>query len=239
MKLTEEELIDIWRYFQYCCLPSIVMAKYAYFDYVGDIKKNKLLYRHEVKKTINKVGKCLEALPNKLTDVNRQNVRYMNILSDNIEEQFDANVEELYRAIYITIRNAKMKHLECLTAVHYISAMLQLAFITFKQCCYDIKRLQHKDPAQMFGVYNLQSLCKEWKGVEDTATKVFGYDKVNKKEPSADLNNARCIKALKDIRCKYTDIETLRLAMKKSYPWSPNYQEGVPYEESVDYRITH
>lgn len=237
--MTHEELIDIWRYFQYCCLPSIVMAKYAYFDYVEDIKKEKALYKHETKKTVNKVGKYLETLPNKLADINQQYIRYMNILSDNIEEQFEEEAEELYKAVYITIRNAKMKHLECLSAIHYISAMLQLASITFRQCCYDMNRLAHRDASQAFGIYDLHGLCKEWKEVENTATKIFGYDKRGKKEPCADLNNARCIKALKTIRKKYTDIETLRVAMKKSYPWSPNYQEGIPYEESVDYRITH
>lgn len=237
--MTHEELIDIWRYFQYCCLPSIVMAKYAYFDYVEDIKKEKALYKHEVKKTINKVGKCLETLPNRLTDISRQHIRYMNILSDNIEEQFEDEAEELYKAVYITLRNAKMQHLECLSAIHYVSAMLQLASITFKQCCYDMKRMAHKDPSKTFSVYDLHDLYKEWKEVEDTATRTFGYDKISKKEPNADLNNPRCIKALETIRKKYTDIETLRTAMEKSYPWSPHYQEGIPYEESVDYRITH
>ena len=27
--------------------------------------------------------------------------------------------------------------------------------------------------------------------------------------------------------------------MRKSYPWSPNYKEDIPYEESADYLIVH
>lgn len=239
MKLTSEELIDTWRYFQYCCLPSIVMAKYAYFDYIEDIRKEKTLYRHEVKKTINKVGKCLETLPNRLADISSQYKRYMNIVSDNIEEQFEEDTEELHKAIFLTFKNAKMKPLECLAAIHYISAMLQLASLTFKQCCHDLKCLAHKDLSQVFQTYNLHDLCVDWHSVETAASKVFNCTLSNKKCGEADLNNARCLKAIATIRLKYANIETLRVAMEKSYPWSPNYKEGLPYEESADYFITH
>lgn len=55
MRVTEDELIDIWRYFQYCCLPSIIMAKYAYHDYLKNIQEEKSFYKFEIKHEINKV----------------------------------------------------------------------------------------------------------------------------------------------------------------------------------------
>lgn len=238
MRVTEEELIDIWQYFQYCCLPSIVMARYAYNDYVKDIKEEKMFCRHEVKFAINKIGKYLEMLPNKLMDVSPQNIRYMNILSDSIEEQFEDETEELHRAIYITFRNAKAKHLECLSAIHYISAMIQIAAATFRQCCYDLKKIMHKDVAIAFHTYDLQDIVKRWEEIVDKATVFFGYDKMGKKDIVVDLNNPRCCKAIDCIRRKYASIDTLKAAMKAAYPWSPNYKEDIPFEQSVDYLIT-
>ena len=239
MVLTEEELIDIWKYFQYCCLPSITMARYAYLDYIEDIKKEKMFYRHKTKQAINKIGKYLEALPNRLMDVSSQNVRYMNILGDNIDEQFEAEKEELHRAIYISFRNGKMQHLECLSALHYISVMLQIASVTYTQCCEDLKKTTHKDFTDVFSVYDLHELTLNWDKIVDTATVFYGYDKVDKKTPSVDLNNIRCTKAVNAIRKKLADVETLRTAMRKSYPWSLNYKEDIPYEESADYLIVN
>lgn len=233
MKLTDEELIDIWRYFQYCCLPSIVMARYAYLDYVNDIKKEKSFYRHEVKQAINRIGKSLEVLPNKLADVSNENVRYMNILSDNIEGLFDNETEELHRAIYISFRNAKYEHLDCLTALHYISSMLQIASLSFKQCCKDLIKLRGKDVTDIFWTYNLQETYAMWDKIVDKAE---GLYKTKKAEP-VDLNNLRVTKAIHAIRLKYSDVRTLQNAMRKSYPWSPNYKEGVAFEESVDYLV--
>lgn len=121
MVLTDEDLITIWRYFQYCCLSSIVMARYAYLDYLDHIKAEKSFYRHLNKQSINRIGKQLEALPDSLMAVSSQNIRYMNILSDNIEEQFEDEEQELHHAIYISFRNAKMQHLDCLAALHFDS----------------------------------------------------------------------------------------------------------------------
>ena len=239
MVLTEEELIDIWKYFQYCCLPSITMARYAYLDYIEDIKNEKMFYRHETKQAINKIGKYLDVLPNRLMDVSSQYVRYMNILSDNIEEQFENETEELHRAIYISFRNGKMQHLECLSAIHYISVMLQIASVTYTQCCEDLKKTTHKDFTDAFSVYDLHELTLNWDKIVDKATVFYGYDKVDKKTPSVDLNNIRCTKAVNAIRKKLADIETLRTAMRKSYPWSPNYKEDIPYEESADCLIVN
>jgi hypothetical protein len=233
MKLTDEELIDIWRYFQYCCLPSIVMARYAYLDYVNDIKKEKSFYRHEVKQAINRIGKSLEVLPNKLADVSNENVRYMNILSDNIEGLFDDETEELHRAIYISFRNAKYEHLDCLAALHYISSMLQIASLTYKQCCKDLMVTRGKDVTEIFWTYNLQETYAMWDKIVDKAE---GLYKTKKAEP-VDLNNLRVTKAIHAIRLKYSDVRTLQNAMRESYPWSPNYKEGVVFEESVDYIV--
>ena len=239
MVITDDDLITIWRYFQYCCLPSITMARYAYLDYIDDIKAEKSFYRHLTKQSINRIGKQLEALPDSLMAVSSQNIRYMNILSDNIEEQFEKEEEELHRALYISFRNAKMQHLDCLAALHYISTMLQIASVTFSQCCHDMKQTLHKDPTDLFSVYNLNNLSNRWSEIVDKATECFGYNKNDKKTPSVDLNNLRCIKAVDAIRAKLADIETLRTAMRKSYPWSINYQEGIPYEESADWLIVN
>lgn len=239
MNVTDEELIVIWRYFQYCCLPSIIMARYAYLDYIGDIKADKAFCRHETKQAVNRVGKYLDNLPNKLMNVNSQNVRYMNILGDNIDEQFETDVEELHRAIYISFRNAKMKHLDCLTALHYISVMLQIASVTFSQCCHDMYSTMHKNPTKAFHVYNLKEVSDSWGKIVDKASSFYGYDKENRHSPSVDLNNLRCTKAVDNIRRKLACIDTLRIAMQKSYPWSPNYQEGVPYEQSADFLIVN
>lgn len=239
MNITDDDLILIWRYFQYCCLPSIIMAKYAYHDTLENIKNEKVFYKHEIKQAINKIGRELDVLPNRLMDVGRQNVRYMNILSDNIDEIFEEDNAELYKSIYISFRNGKMQHLDCLTALHYTSVMLQIASAIFSQCCEDMKRTLHKDPTKLFYKYDLHSLTDRWNVIVDKATKVFGYNKVGKKTPFVDLNNPRCMKAVDTIRKKYADVETLRTAMKKSYPWSLNYQEGVPYEESLDYLIVN
>ncbi len=239
MVLTDEDLITIWRYFQYCCLPSIVMARYAYLDYLDQIKAEKSFYRHLNKQSINRIGKQLEALPDSLMAVSSQNIRYMNILSDNIEEQFEDEEQELHRAIYISFRNAKMQHLDCLAALHYISTMLQIASFTFSQCCHDMKQTLHKDPTDIFATYDLHALSDRWSEIVDKATVHFGYDKIDKKTPSVDLNNPRCIKAANAIMDKFANIETLRTAMRKSYPWSINYQEGVPYEESADWLIVN
>jgi hypothetical protein len=215
------------------------MARYAYLDYIDDIKAEKSFYRHLTKQSINRIGKQLEALPDSLMAVSSQNIRYMNILSDNIEEQFEKEEEELHRALYISFRNAKMQHLDCLAALHYISTMLQIASVTFSQCCHDMKQTLHKDPTDLFSVYNLNNLSNRWSEIVDKATECFGYNKNDKKTPSVDLNNLRCIKAVDVIRAKLADIETLRTAMRKSYPWSINYQEGVPYEKSTDWLIVH
>lgn len=236
MKVTEEELIEIWHYFQYCCLPSIIMAKYAYLDYIDDIKKDKILYRHEMKQSINKIGKYLETLPNKLMDVNNQNVRYMNILGDNIDEQFDDETEELHRAIFISFRNAKWQHAESLAALHFILAMMSIASATFIQCCKDLKNLSGKDATEAFHVYNLAEAAINWSEIVKKANVLL--DNKKKAEP-VDLNNLRCTKAVDALRNKLSDIETLRIAMKKSYPWSPNYKEDVPYEQSTDYMIVN
>lgn len=239
MIVTEDEFLEIWRYFQYCCLPSIVMTRYAYLDYIGDIKADKAFFRHERKQAINRIGNELERLPNALMDISNQNVRYMNILGDNIDGQFDDEKEELHRAIYITFRNAKMKHLDCLSALHFISAMLQIAVVTFEQCCKDMINERGKDPTKGFGIFNIQELADRWDKVLDDATRFYGYDKGDKKSPDADLNNIRCINAIGAIRSKLSDINTLDYALRESYPWSFCYQEGVPYELSSDYIITH
>jgi hypothetical protein len=215
------------------------MARYAYLDYIDDIKAEKSFYRHLNKQSINRIGKQLEALPDSLMAVSSQNIRYMNILSDNIEEQFEKEEEELHRALYISFRNAKMQHLDCLAALHYISTMLQIASVTFSQCCHDMKQTLHKDPTVLFSTYDLHSLSEKWSEVVDKATECFGYNKNDKKTPSVDLNNLRCIKAVDAIRAKLADIETLRTAMRKSYPWSINYKEGVPYEHSTDWLIVN
>lgn len=239
MNITDDELIEMWQYFQYCCVPSIVMTKYAFLDYVKDIKQEKAFYRYENKALITKMYKILPNLPNKLMDVSSQNVRYMNIFSDNIDEQLEEETEELHKAIYITFRNAKMQHIECLAAIHYISAMLQIAVVTFEQCCHDMKQTLGKDPEQIFRKFNMQSIADDWEKLVDRATKFFGYNKLEKNEDPVDLNNPRCIKAIDSIRRKYADIETLRTAMKKSYPWSVNYREDIPYEKSVDNLIVN
>ena len=218
MRVTEDELIDIWRYFQYCCLPSIIMAKYAYHDYLKNIQEEKSFYKFEIKHEINKVGKQLDLLPNKLMAVSRQNERYMNILSSNIDELLEDNTEELYKSIYISFRNAKFKHVDCLSALHYISTMLQISSCIFSQCCKDMQKVMGKDPTKGFGIYNLSS---------------------NKKTPSVDLNNPRCTKAVHCIRAKYSNVDTLTEALRRSYPWSLNYKEGIPFEESTDYLIVN
>lgn len=241
--VTDEELIEIYKYFQLCCLPSIVMARYAYLDYIKDIQADKAFYRHKRKQYINRIGKELEMLPRTLMDINHQNVRYMNILGDNIDGQFDSEKEELHRAIYITFRNAKMKHLDCLSALHFISAMLNIATVTFEQCCKDMIEERGKDPTEGFDVFNLQGLVDKWDKVLDEATRFYGYDKEckkkNKKAPDADLNNIRCIKAINAIRSKLSDINTLDKALREAYPWSACYDENIPYEWSEDYQITH
>ena len=212
------------------------MARYAYMDYINDIKKDKVLYRHEMKQAINKIGKQLETLPNRLMDVNAQNIRYMNILGDNIEEQFENETEELHRAIYISFKNAKWKHAESLAALHYILSMMSIASVTFTQCCSDLKNLTGKDATEAFHVYNLSELTNEWLKVVKKANVLL--DDKKKAEP-VDLNNLRCTKAVDALRNKLSDIETLRIAMKKSYPWSPNYKENIPYEQSDDYKIVN
>lgn len=239
MRLTENELIGIWRYFQYCCLPSIIMANYAYLDNIDSIKQDKMFYRHESKQAINKIGKYLEVLPNRLMNVGSEYVRYMNILGDNIEEQFEEENAELYKGIFLSFKNAKMKHVECLSALHYISVMLQIASAIFNQCCKDMHQVIHKDPTDLFHTYNLYDITIKWNEIVDKATEVFGYNKVSKKTPSVNLNNPRCIKAIDAIRRKYADVGTLRVAMEKSYPWSPNYKEGISYEQSADYLIVN
>ena len=239
MRITEDELIEIWRYFQYCCVPSIVMTKYAFLDYIGDIKKEKMFYRHERKFEINKIGKYITGIPNRLMDVSSQNIRYMNIFSDNIDELLEEETKELHKAIYLTFKNAKVKQVECLAAIHYISAMLQIAAVTYTQCCEDMKKSLGKNPVKLFKVFNMQGVVDTWEKVVDNATVFFGYEKAGKKDAVVDLNNPRCIKAIDGIRRKYADVETLRIAMKKSYPWSINYEEGVPYEKSADYIIVN
>ena len=236
MRLTEEELIDTWKYFQYCCLPSITMARYAYLDYINDIKKEKMFYRHETKQAINKIGKYLEVLPNRLMDVSNQNIRYMNILGDNIDEQFENEKEELHKAIFLSFRNAKWEHLDCLTALHFIFTMLQIAAVTYTQCCKDLKDIKGKDFTDVFHVYDLHELCYDWNKVISKAN--TSLDTVKKSE-SVDLQNLRCNKAINAIRKKLANIETLRIAMEKSYPWSPNYKEEIPYEDSADYLIVN
>lgn len=238
MRLTEDELIDIWRYFQYCCLPSIIMARYAYFDYIEDIKKEKKFYRHEVKQEINKIGKELDRLPRKLMDVSSQNVRYMNILGDNIDELFEEDKEELHRAIYISFRNAKWNHVDCMAALCYILKMLRIASVTFEQCCLDLKATMGKDVTDVFKVYNLKEITDTWQDLVMMATYSDIFDQ-RKKAENVDLQNLRCSKAVDAIRKRISDIETLRIALRKSYPWSPNYKEGIPYEESIDYKIVH
>lgn len=234
MRLTAEELIDYWKYFQYCCLPSIIMARYAYKDYIEDIKKEKSFYRHEIKHDINEIGKYLERLPSQLMDISTGYVRYMNILGDNIEENFEEDSEELHRAIYISFRNAKFEHLDCLAALHYISAMLQIATSMFEQCCEDLRKVRHRDVTKMFHVYNLAEVESKWDKIIDKASNLY----VTKKCQDVDLNNLRVTKAIDAIRLKYADIETLREALRKSYPYSPNYQEDIPFEKSIDYLLT-
>lgn len=215
------------------------MARYAYLDYIGDIKADKAFYRHGRKQAINRIGSELEKLPNILMSLNNQTLRYMNILGDNIDGQFDTEKEELHRAIYITFRNAKMKHLECLSALHFISAMMQIAAVTFEQCCVDMRNEAEQDPTKTFNRFNLQELTDRWNKVVDEATVFYGYDKRGKKAPDADLNNIRCIEAIHAIRKKLSDINTLDIALRKAYPWSSCYDEKIPYEWSDDYQITH
>lgn len=238
MRLTEDELIDIWRYFQYCCLPAITMARYAYFDYIEDIKKEKKFYRHETKQAINKIGKQLDKLPRILMDVNAQNVRYMNILGDNIDELLEDEKEELHRAIYISFRNAKWNHAECMAALCYILKMLRIATVTYRQCCNDLRVIMGKDVTELFHVYNLQEVTDTWQDLVLMAAYSGIFDQ-RKKAEDVNLQNLRCNNAVAAIRKKLSDIETLRIAMRKSYPWSPNYKEGVPYEQSDDYRIVN
>lgn len=238
MRLTEDELIDIWKYFQYCCLPSIIMARYAYFDYIEDIKKEKKFYRHEIKQEINKIGKELDRLPRKLMDVSSQNVRYMNILGDNIDELFEEDKEELHRAIYISFRNAKWSHVECIASLCYILKMLRIATVTFEQCCLDLKTIMGKDVTEIFHVYNLKGITDTWQDLVMMAAYSDIFDQ-RKKAENVNLQNLRCTNAIDAIRKKLSDIETLRIALRKSYPWSPNYKEGVPYEKSLDYKIVH
>lgn len=239
MTVTADELIDIYKYFQYCCLPSIIMAKYAYCDYIGDIKKEKSFYRHETKQVINKIGKVLDTLPNKLMDVTYDNVRYMNILGDNIEELFEDEENELHRAIYISFRNARMQPVDCLSALHFIDAMLQIATATYSVCCNDLKKAWHVDVTEVFSVYNLKDLTLRWNEIVKQANILYSDAKLNKKASPVDLNNIRCQKAIHEIRKKISDIETLRIAMRKSYPWSPNFKEDTPFEESADYLIVN
>lgn len=229
----------VWKYFQYCCLPSIIMARYAYADYLDDIKKEKTFYQHQNKYDINRIGTYLSALPDKLMAISKQNIRYMTVLGANVEEQLQDEEEELHRAIYLTLKNAKMKHLDCLTALNYTHVMLQIASLTFSQCCRDMKTVRHIDPADTFSSYNLDKITEMWDKIVDKAVICFGYDKGDKKSPDADLNNPRCIKAVDAIRSKLDNINTLRVAMEKSYHLSTNYKEGIPYEQSADYLITH
>lgn len=236
MKITEDELIDIWRYFQYCCLPSIIMARYAYFDYIDDIKNEKKFYRHETKQAINKIGRQLDKLPRVLMDVSSQNVRYMNILGDNIDELLEEDKEELHRAIYISFKNAKWRHLECFAALCYIQTMLKMAAVTFVQCCKDYKLIRGKDVTELFHVYNIEEIASKWEELVFTASYSDIFEQ-SKKATDVNLQNLRCQKATDAIRRKLSDIETLRIAMEKSYPWSPNYKEGIPYEQSDDYRL--
>lgn len=239
MKISEENLVTIWRYFQFCCLPSIIMARYAYADYIDDIKKEKTFYRHKNKYEINRIGKYLSALPDKLMAVSKQNIRYMTIFGANVEEQFQDDEEELHRAIYISFKNAKMQHLDCLAALHYTSVMLQIASVVYSQCCKDLKKVMHVDPTDAFSTYNLNQITEMWNKIVDSASVCFGYDKKDKKTPSVDLNNPRCTKAVDVIRKKLDNINTLRVAMRESYPYSINYKEDIPYEQSADYLITH
>lgn len=239
MRITDEELIYIWKYFSYCCLPSLIMSRYAYLDYIDDIRKEKTFYRHELKQTINKLGKTLESLPNKLMDAGAKNIKYMNILGDCIEEQFEKEKEELHRAIYISFRNAKFQHLDCFAAIHYISVMTQIAAVTFTQCCEDFKAVAGIDIGELFHVYNLKGFTESWSGIADKAAETFGYVRKRKKDEEVNLNNLRVSKAIQAIRSKYSDIETLRKAMREAYPWSPNFKEGVPFEQSEDYLIVY
>lgn len=239
MRITDEELIEVWKYYQYCCLPAIIMAKYAYFDYIDDIKNEKIFYRHETKQAINRIGKQLDVLPNRLMSISNAYIRYMNILGDNIEEQFEEEEEELHKGIYLSFKNAKMKPFDCLAAIHYISAMLQIACVTFTQCCADLQEIKKKDYTEIFRTYDLHIISDSWEKVVDKATVHYGYDKDNKKVDNVNLNNPRCIKAIDAIRKKLADINVLRKAMEASYPWSPNYQEGIPYEKSADYLVVN
>lgn len=236
MRVTEEELLDIWYYFQYCCMPTIIMTRYAYLDYIDDIKAEKRFYRHETKQAINKVGKYLERLPNRLMGLDAQNLRHMNIVTDNMAEQFEDEVDELHKAIYLTFKNAKWKHTDCLTAIHFILAMLNISVVTFQQCCEDFKRFSHKDPTDAFHLYNLRELAEKWEAIASAAEIVFDG---NKKAEDIDLNNLRCTKAINALRAKLADIDILRDALKKSYPYSPNYREDIPFENSVEYAVTH
>lgn len=237
--MKEENLTTVWRYFQFCCLPSIIMARYAYADYIDDIKKDKIFYRHKDKQAINRIGQYLSTLPNKLMAVSNQNIRYMTIFGANIDEQFEEEKEELHKALYISFRNAKMQHLDCLAALHYISVMLQIASSVFSQCCRDLQKVMKINPTDTFSTYNLNHITDSWNNIVDNASVCFGYDKEDKRHPSVDLNNPRCTKAVDIIRRKLDNINTLRVAMRKSYPWSINYKEDVPYEQSVDYLVTH
>lgn len=237
MRIADEKLIDIWRFFQYRCLPSIVMAKYAYQDYIEDIKAEKSFYKHKVKQNINKVGKHLDALPNILMGISSQNIQYMNILGDNIEELLQDDTAELYKSVYLSFRNAKFKPLECLTALHYISIMIQMATSIFMQCCKDIEATMKIDCTKLFHVYNLEDISEWWENICNEATIFYGYDKEDGKSQNVDLNNPRCIKAALTIRDRYYAVDTLCKAMRKSYKWSPNFKEGLPFEQSLDYFI--
>lgn len=239
MRLTDEELIDIWRYFQYCCLPSIALARYAMLDCMKDIRKEKTFFRHETKQIINRLCNHMESLPSYLMSVNGENIRYMHIVCDNIEEQLEGEEEELHRAIYITFRNAKAGHLDCLTAMHYISVMLQIAVVTYKQCCKDLVERTGKDCSDLFQVYNLGEILEKWDGMVEKADRLLCPWKKGRKEEEVNLSNIRVLKAIDAIRKKYSDIETLRTAMRKSYPWSINFREDIPYEESVDYALVN
>lgn len=212
------------------------MARYAYLDYIDDIKEEKAFYRHKTKYNINQIGKELQTLPNRLMDLGAENIRYMNILSDNMVEQFEEDAEELHKAIYLTFKNAKWKHTDCLASMHFILAMLNIAAVTFTQCCTDLKKYSGKDATEAFHLYNLAEMAERWEKIVSDANVLLDD---NKKADDIDLNNLRCTNAIDALRKKLADIEVLRDAMKKSYPFSPNYREDIPFENSIDYAVSH
>lgn len=241
---TYEEVIDMWRCFQFQCIPSILLARYAYRDYIDAIRAEKTFYRHEMKKEINNISNDLDHMISNLLSVTSGNLRYMSILSDNIEEEMEDEIEEMRKAIELTFRGIKFPHEECFTALYYIRTMMGMACFTFAVTCFAIRERRGMDAKDLFIKYDLHPILDRWDKICATAIRTLltdrDYKRLSKGRTDGmvlDLHNPRCEKAFENVRVKYSSTETLANALRKSYEWSPNYKEGQPYEESADYAM--